>query len=226
MHRSAGAPQVLARLGGDEDVVQRRLHEIERLAREPGLVQATTDRADFGRVPCSSSTIVRHAPGNGRPQPRRHLRPATPCPPDPWGGRGWGLPTSAFSAVGVPSATQAAAGDGLRGSAKPVGLLQQCHEEDSGPLRVELADLLPRCPAADGGRARRRARPGQEIRGRWMSAEAAAHPPEKPTLRSAASVRPTRSRSHWPRSMPSFLEIPWRVAAAAPAGHQRIECAS
>ena len=69
----------------------------------------------------------------------------------------WGLPTSALSAAGVPSATSLPPGDDPDPVGELVGLLQVLGgEEDGGALVVQLRDLLPDRLAADrveaGGR--------------------------------------------------------------------------
>ena len=98
------ALEVVAGLG-DEDVVERRLDEVERLDREPGVVERAHDRGDLGGAGLEldqrdavarRAGTCRSAPGSRRPA--RAAASATLT-------SRWGRPISALSDPGVPSAT-------------------------------------------------------------------------------------------------------------------------
>ena len=104
--RSVVALEVLAGLG-DEDVVEGRLDQVERLDQDPGLVERPDDRRDLGGAALElDQQLARPCSGSGRPKPRADL--ARACV-----GRAVGEPELEVRACrprpsatpGVPSAT-------------------------------------------------------------------------------------------------------------------------
>ena len=141
----------------DEHVVERGLHQVERLDHDPGLVERADDRARLRRAPLQ---LHQHAPslrgselaeaGHDPLGARRRCPRRGPA-------RGAGLPISAFSDAGVPSATILPVVDDPDAVGELVGLLEVLRGEEHGrALGVQLRDLLPDRLAADRVEAGRR----------------------------------------------------------------------
>src|SRR3954469_3983767 len=136
----------------DEDVVECRLHEIERLDIEPGLVQGYDDRTDLGRAVLELDHQSAVTCGEGGAEAAQDLLRALFLPVLLHQGElevwladfglecGWGALRD-----------QLPSGDDPDAVGELVGLLEVLgREEHRVPLGVQLADLLPDRPAADG----------------------------------------------------------------------------
>jgi hypothetical protein len=141
---------VAARLG-DEDVVQRRLDQLQRLHREARLVEGADDRSDLrgavleleqhqavprGERPAEAGEDVGAAHRFARLAGQRELEVRAP--------------DLGLQLVRRPFGDQLAAGDDSHPVGELVGLLEVLRrQEDGGALLVEALDLLPDRLAAD-----------------------------------------------------------------------------
>src|SRR5918995_2661987 len=164
-----------------EDVVQGRLDQVERLDREPLLIEGDDDRADLGG---SVLELDQQGPVAGwerSPEAGAHLLGAAlgPVPVDQ------GELQVRLADVGLQRrrgalGDQTPAGDDPHPVGEPVGLLEVLGgEEDRRPLVVELPHLLPDRPAADRVESRGRLVEEQDPGGvdqRRGEIEPASHP--------------------------------------------------
>ena len=90
----------------DEDVVERRLDQLQRLDRDPGLVERADDARDVGGAVLDLDQDLLAVLGRQQlAEPGADLAPPRRPSPAPSCSSRWGLPISALSDSGVPSAT-------------------------------------------------------------------------------------------------------------------------
>ena len=217
----------------DEDVVERRLDQLQRLDRDPGLVEGADHAGRCRRLrsrarpgPCCRPWAAAACrAGRGSPPPRRPS-PSASCSST------WGLPISAFSDSGVPSATIWPLSMIPTLVGELVGLLQVLGgEEDGGAVVVQRPHLLPDRLAADrveaGGRLVEEEDPRfvDERGGEVEPALHAARVGRRRGGRRRAAGRPARAgrrRAGGPRAVGSPVQRRLQADQLA-AGHQRVE---
>ena len=145
----AGLLRALEVLAGlvDEDVVERRLDEVQRLDQDPGLVERADDRRDRRGAVSTTSTISFPSLARQRlAEALEHvLQSVARAVGEHSSSRGW--PTSALSDVGRALGDDPAGADDPDAVGELVGLLEVLGgQEDGRALVVELRRPPPRSP--------------------------------------------------------------------------------